>query len=909
MASRSSAERARNRARLAQRQRRMLGAERRNMRAARPHAEPFPEAALERYTRMLVEHVTAIYASARAAITPHLAAWSRIYSKPKRTDAALDNGYHGPRIAIVGPPRAGKSTLSEQLATMLRAPVVHADHYAYLGWSQASDALADRMLAGPAIFEGVAVSRALRKVLARTPRSARPPVDAVIVLGTPLEPLEHGQRIMALGHDRVLSEVLPELARRGVTIIRGERNALASMRQARTDAEKQPPNTPSGLIDGAAVTLPVDFKIPDIRAGSLEAAVGVSVNVDNTLRRQIESVTGIDPHLPQSGIAEALEEFTEASILRVRNLTDETYANIKKLVMTELEEGARPDEIAAKLQSQFEVAKRHAQLIANDAVGKYHGAQTQLRQTQLGITDYTWATSKDRKVRPYHRALEGTQQKWAEPPVVNPTTGKRAHPGFDTHFYACRCSAIPVIDDAVIDAEPPAPAPATPPSASPLARPLPPPLAPVPPQQLPLPGMPAGPSSGPITAPPRRRIRIQPRGAAPTQPTQPTLPGLPTAPPAPPRAAPPLPTPTPAPTPLPTLPVEPPPAPLPRPLPGIVEPPAPLPRPAPTPLPTLPVEPPAPLPRTRPQPGIFEPPAPLPRVEPPAPPAAPPAAPAAIPPAIAITPEEREQLATELATAIDQLLRALDDGSATRALVAAWYERETLAKSGLFGDPGPVQVDTIELKAKLNRAGNVYGDFDLRTRHVRLVKSRTQNALAALRDIAAGDEPQRDGLAGLKTIFHETAHGYGPTMRYETLGATRLFYDEIATEVTARGFVASLAGVELEALPTQHILALPKQTAEGWTFAPFRSYDRMIAAMLQAITDNTALTAAEARAQLLEGALDWKSRSDVPATAQAIADEFWISMRKLTDEQRVAIKSQLRNPKAATKAVQFIPHD
>jgi SPP1 gp7 family putative phage head morphogenesis protein len=894
----------------------MLGAERRNMAAARPHAEPFPEAALERYTRMLVEHVTAIYASARAAIRPHLAAWSRIYAKPKRTDAALDNGYHGPRIAIVGPPRAGKSTLSEQLATMLRAPVVHADHYAYLGWSQASDALADRMLEGPAIFEGVAVSRALRKVLARTPRSARPPVDAVIVLGTPLEPLEHGQRVMALGHDRVLAEVLPELARRGVTIIRGERNALASMRQARTDAEKQPPNTPSGLIDGAAVTLPVDFKIPDIRAGSLEAAVGVSVNVDNTLRRQVEAVTGIDPHLPQSGIAESLEAFTEASILRVSNLTDETYADIKKLVMTELEEGARPDEIAAKLQAQFEVAKRHAQLIANDAVGKYHGTQTQLRQTQLGITDYTWATSKDRKVRPYHRALEGTQQKWAEPPVVNPTTGKRAHPGFDTHFYACRCSAIPIIDDAVIDAEPP-PEPAPPrPPASPLARPLPPPLAPQAPQQLPLPGLPAGPSSGPITAPPRRRVRIQPRGATPTQPT---LPGLPTAPPAPPLAAPTLPTPTPLPplpapappTPLPTLPVEPPPAPLPRPAPTplpVEPPPAPLPRPAPTPLPTLPVEPPAPARLPRPQPGITEPPAPLPRVEPPAPPAAPPAAPAAIPPAIELTPEQREQLATELATAIDQLLRGLDDGSAARALIAAWYERETFTHCELWGPDVP-QVETIELKARLNRAGTVYGEMQPATGHIRLVKSRTQAALAGLRSIAAGETPQRDQLAGLKTLFHEVAHGYGPTMRYPTWGATRLFYDEIATEVSARGFTATLAGLELEALPTQHILALPKQTDTGWTFDPFRSYDRMIAAMLQAITDNTALTAAEARAQLLEGALDWKSRNDVPATAQAIADEFWLSMRKLTPEQRVAIKSQLRNPKAATKAVPFIPHD
>ena len=122
------------------------------------------------------------------------------------------------RIAIIGAPRAGKTTLAHELARTTGWPILHADQMIPLGWSQASDLLADVLGANDdLIVEGVAVVRALRKALvART----RAPVERCIVLERARVPLTHGQRAMARGCASILAKIEPELVRRGVCLER-----------------------------------------------------------------------------------------------------------------------------------------------------------------------------------------------------------------------------------------------------------------------------------------------------------------------------------------------------------------------------------------------------------------------------------------------------------------------------------------------------------------------------------------------------------------------------------------------------------------------------------------------------------------------------------------------------------------
>ena len=126
------------------------------------------------------------------------------------------------RIAIIGSPRAGKTTLAKRLGEQLHLPVVHSDDLIPLGWSSSSSAVAgliELVAEQGGIFEGVAVVRALRKLLEETEGR---PVDRVIVLAEPRLKLSPGQERMRLGCETMLRRITAELERRRVELTHGE---------------------------------------------------------------------------------------------------------------------------------------------------------------------------------------------------------------------------------------------------------------------------------------------------------------------------------------------------------------------------------------------------------------------------------------------------------------------------------------------------------------------------------------------------------------------------------------------------------------------------------------------------------------------------------------------------------------
>jgi GTPase SAR1 family protein len=112
------------------------------------------------------------------------------------------------RICITGGPRTGKTTLATQLCATEYDRVRHTDDL--IGrhdWSAASAEVATWLdEPGPWIIEGVSVSRALRKWREGHPGDP-PPVDRVIYLETPHEPLSKGQSAMAKGVATVHAEI------------------------------------------------------------------------------------------------------------------------------------------------------------------------------------------------------------------------------------------------------------------------------------------------------------------------------------------------------------------------------------------------------------------------------------------------------------------------------------------------------------------------------------------------------------------------------------------------------------------------------------------------------------------------------------------------------------------------------
>lgn len=124
------------------------------------------------------------------------------------------------RLIIAGGPGVGKTTLSAKLARDGLA-VHNSDDLRNIGWSEASlKASLWFDASGPWLCEGVAMPRALRKWLARTPAGA--PADAFLWLAHPVEERSRGQHVMALGCATVWAEIRPELVKRGVVLLEAD---------------------------------------------------------------------------------------------------------------------------------------------------------------------------------------------------------------------------------------------------------------------------------------------------------------------------------------------------------------------------------------------------------------------------------------------------------------------------------------------------------------------------------------------------------------------------------------------------------------------------------------------------------------------------------------------------------------
>jgi adenylate kinase family enzyme len=121
------------------------------------------------------------------------------------------------KIAIIGAPRAGKTTLALKLAAEFGVPVRHSDDLiGEFDWSAASEHIATVWLPehGPWIIEGVAVVRALRKWLESQPAGL--PCDKIIVLESPRVPLTSRQAGMARACATILDGIRGPLLARGV---------------------------------------------------------------------------------------------------------------------------------------------------------------------------------------------------------------------------------------------------------------------------------------------------------------------------------------------------------------------------------------------------------------------------------------------------------------------------------------------------------------------------------------------------------------------------------------------------------------------------------------------------------------------------------------------------------------------
>lgn len=180
----------------------------------------------------------------------------------------------------------------------------------------------------------------------------------------------------------------------------------------------------------------VEQTIPDPRVEQLAERTAREVNDVNGefAKENIRSVLGVDPFVSEPWLTGEIEHFANENASLIKGLAREQVADIEQMIFRQVRAGAGTRAIIAEIQEIIDAGKSRARLIARDQIGKFNGRLTQLRQRQIGITEYTWQTSEDERVRPDHARLDQTVQQWDSPPVTV-TKGKRAgernHPGMD----------------------------------------------------------------------------------------------------------------------------------------------------------------------------------------------------------------------------------------------------------------------------------------------------------------------------------------------------------------------------------------------------------------------------------------------------------------------------------------------
>ncbi|HVN67638.1 MAG TPA: phage minor head protein, partial [Candidatus Sulfotelmatobacter sp.] len=106
--------------------------------------------------------------------------------------------------------------------------------------------------------------------------------------------------------------------------------------------------------------------------------------------------------------------------------------------------GDRYGSLLTMITDSYGVSDRKALFLARQETNLLVSGYVQAQYQGNGFPEYRWGCvvgSPEHPVRPYHKALDRTIQRWDSPPVVD-KYGNHKHPGQD---FGCRCKATPIL--------------------------------------------------------------------------------------------------------------------------------------------------------------------------------------------------------------------------------------------------------------------------------------------------------------------------------------------------------------------------------------------------------------------------------------------------------------------------------
>lgn len=174
----------------------------------------------------------------------------------------------------------------------------------------------------------------------------------------------------------------------------------------------------------------------------------VSVAADtSTLLRDLEAQfrSTVGGSAPQFSLGDetAIVAQTDAAIeAAVRRYVAEAVPALARVVELSFASGGNAHVLERTLEAEFGRVKSQVEALAEGQAAAVISKFRQQRYESIGAQTYVWETKQDERVRKGHSDLHGRTFDWTNPPIVDPATGRRCHPGED---YRCRCAPLPVI--------------------------------------------------------------------------------------------------------------------------------------------------------------------------------------------------------------------------------------------------------------------------------------------------------------------------------------------------------------------------------------------------------------------------------------------------------------------------------
>lgn len=160
------------------------------------------------------------------------------------------------------------------------------------------------------------------------------------------------------------------------------------------------------------------------------------------MNEEISGSLGVEPRLDERMAERLRKDYNESQKLNIKNWAPEQTARLRDMV-EKYQTSESNEALTDIIMREWNVSANKAAFLARQETSLFFSKFSMNRASNAGVRRYRWSTSHDERVRVSHKELNGTIHSVDDPPIVDPKTGRRAHPGED---FNCRCAAIWVLE-------------------------------------------------------------------------------------------------------------------------------------------------------------------------------------------------------------------------------------------------------------------------------------------------------------------------------------------------------------------------------------------------------------------------------------------------------------------------------